>query len=198
MQLLAIGRGLGFHHRINRFSHVVLFGDYEKRVAMWKPPEQTKDKERKHRTTCHTVSVSDRISDLVSSWKSGRRIVTRPTLEVYPYKKCLEAVAAYERQVNLRSLVMAPSIQGGLFLVSSYFSSILYPVGSQLLSTQFWEGQFHEFQPTVLLDTFSNAFFDASTGGVIYLTVPLCFFLSMRANFGTVFSICNEIFTSET
>ena len=55
MQLLATGRSLGFHHRINRFSHVVLFGDYEKRVAMWKPPEQTKDKEWKHRTTCHTV-----------------------------------------------------------------------------------------------------------------------------------------------
>ena len=45
-QLLASGR-LGFHHRINRFSHVVLFGDYEKKVAMWKPPEQTKDKEWK-------------------------------------------------------------------------------------------------------------------------------------------------------
>ena len=30
MQLLARGR-LGLHHRINRFSHVVLFGDYEKK-----------------------------------------------------------------------------------------------------------------------------------------------------------------------
>ena len=47
-QLLASGR-LGFHHRINRFSHVVLFGDYEKKVAMWTPPEQIKDMEWKHR-----------------------------------------------------------------------------------------------------------------------------------------------------
>ena len=48
MQLLASGR-VGLHHRINRFSHVVLFGDYEKKVSMWKPPEQTKDKERKQK-----------------------------------------------------------------------------------------------------------------------------------------------------
>ena len=98
-------------------------------------------------------------------------------------------MAAYERQVNLRSLLMAPSIQGGLLLVSSYFSSILYPVGQQLLSTQFWESQFQEFQPNVLLDTLSNAFVDADAGGVFYLTVPFCCFLSMRANFGTVINL---------
>ena len=48
MRLLASGR-VGLHHRINRFSHVVLFGDYEKKVSMWKPPEQTKDKEREQK-----------------------------------------------------------------------------------------------------------------------------------------------------
>ena len=95
-------------------------------------------------------------------------------------------MAAYERQVNLRNLVIAPTLQGGLFLGASYFSSILYPVGKQLLSMTFWESQIENFQPTILLDTLSEGFFDASLGGVLYLIAPLCAFLSMRANFGTV------------
>jgi len=155
MQLLASGR-VGLHHRINRFSHVVLFGDYEKKVSMWKPPEQTKDKK-----------------------------IIRSKLVVVPYKKCHEAIAAYERQVNLRNLALAPALQGGLFLGASYFSSILYPVGKQLLSKQFWESQIDQFQPSMLLDTLSEGFFDASLGGVLYLIAPLCAFLSMRANFVT-------------
>lgn len=94
-------------------------------------------------------------------------------------------MAAYERQVNLRNLVIAPTLQGGLFLGASYFSSILYPVGKQLLSMTFWESQTENFQPTILLDTLSEGFFDASLGGVLYLIAPLCAFLSMRANFVT-------------
>merc|ERR1711937_564702 len=106
-------------------------------------------------------------------------------LVVVPYKKCHEAIAAYERQVNLRNLALAPALQGGLFLGASYFSSILYPVGKQLLSMQFWESQIDQFQPSMLLDTLSEGFFDASLGGVLYLIAPLCAFLSMRANFVT-------------
>ena len=117
---------------------------------------------------------------------SNRKKIIREKLDVYPYGKCLEAVNAYERQVNFRCLVMAPAIQGGLFAITSYFSSILYPVGKQLLSMQFWESQLEQFQPNILLDTFSDAFFDASLGQVFYLMVPMCCFLSMRANFGTV------------
>ena len=117
---------------------------------------------------------------------SNRKKIIREKLDVYPYGKCLEAVNAYERQVNFRCLVMAPAIQGGLFAITSYFSSILYPVGKQLLSMQFWESQLEQFQPSILLDTFSDAFFDASLGQVFYLMVPMCCFLSMRANFGTV------------
>ena len=106
-----------------------------------------------------------------------------------PYKKCHEAIAAYERQVNLRNLALAPALQGGLFLGASYFSSILYPVGKQLLSMQFWESQIEQFQPSMLLDTLSEGFFDAYLGGVLYLIAPLCAFLSMRANFGTVINL---------
>ena len=110
-------------------------------------------------------------------------------LVVVPYKQCHEAIAAYERQVNLRNLALAPALQGGLFLGASYFSSILYPVGQQMLSMQFWEGQIEQFQPSILLDTLTEGFFDASLGGVLYLIAPLCAFLSMRANFGTVISL---------
>ena len=182
MQLLASGR-VGLHHRINRFSHVVLFGDYEKKVSMWKPPEQTKDKERKWKlySFCDYLFAMQ-WNHFVSSIKK----IIRSKLVVVPYKQTHEAIAAYERQVNLRNLVLSPALQGGLFLGASYFSSILYPVGQQLLSMQFWEGQIEQFQPSILLDTLSQGFCDASLGGVLYLIAPLCAFLSMRANFGTV------------
>ena len=185
MQLLASGR-VSLHHRINRFSHVVLFGDYEKKVSMWKPPEQTKDKERKQKLYFYRDHVFQmQWNDFVSSVKK----IIRSKLVVVPYKKCHEAIAAYERQVNLRNLALAPALQGGLFLGASYFSSILYPVGKQLLSKQFWECQIEQFQPSMLLDTLSEGFFDASLGGVLYLIAPLCAFLSMRANFGTVINL---------
>ena len=58
-----------------------------------------------------------------------------------------------------------------------------------MLSMQFWEGQIEQFQPSILLDTLTEGFFDASLGGVLYLIAPLCAFLSMRANFGTVISL---------
>ena len=116
---------------------------------------------------------------------SNRKKIIREKLDVYPYGKCLEAVNAYERQVNFRCLVMAPAIQGGLFAITSYFSSILYPVGKQLLSMQFWESQLEQFQPSILLDTFSDALFDASLGEVFYLMVLTWYFFRVRAFFGT-------------
>lgn len=87
----------------------------------------------------------------------------------------------------------APALQGGLFLGASYFSSILYPVGQQLLSMHFWESQIEQFQPSILLDTLSEGFCDASLGGVLYLIAPLCAFLSMRANFGMVITYKSQI-----
>ena len=124
-------------------------------------------------------------NDFVSSVKK----IIRSKLVVLPYKQCHEAIAAYERQVNLRNLALAPAHQGGLFLGASYFSSILYPVGQQLLSMHFWESQVEHFQPSILLDTLSEGFLDASLGGVLYLIAPLYAFLSMRANFGMVISL---------
>ena len=99
------------------------------------------------------------------------------------------SIASYERQANVRNLIYAPALQGGVFLGASYFSSILYPVGQQLLSMQFWESQIEQFQPSILLDTLSEGFFDASLGGVLYLIAPLHVFLIMRGNFGMVINL---------
>ena len=90
--------------------------------------------------------------------------------------------------------MFAPALQGGFFLGASYFSSILYPVGQQLLSMQFWESQIEQFQPSILLDTLSEGFFDASLGQVLYLFIgPLCTFLTMRNNFGMVITYKSQI-----
>ena len=128
-------------------------------------------------------------NDFVSTVKK----IIGSKLIVLPYKQCHEAIAGYERQVNRRNLLFAPALQGGFFLGASYFSSILYPVGQQLLSLHFWESQIEQFQPSILLDTLSEGFCDASLGGVLYLIAPLCAFLSMRANFGMVITYKSQI-----
>ena len=57
----------------------------------------------------------------------------------------------------------------------------------------FWESQIEQFQPSILLDTLSEGFFDASLGEVLYLIAPLYAFLSMRSTFGMVITYKSQI-----